>query len=225
MPTEPIAALLYVCLLLPGLVFVWMYEGHRSVVKRSAFRETANVVIASAVALGVVFIIHYALGFVFEPVRDSVREFFIDPGKLFRDDSQFFIAVVLLDLFLAVLVAAFLGSKRANDILRTVLRVDEDDLDRGQSGWVVAFERKPGHIVHVGVQLKSGVWLQGALDTFNRSGDDTLDRALTLNGPIGYRQAEAKEVQWFDGYGTLIVQASEIDYVAVGYEPSSETVR
>ncbi|UNK47796.1 DUF6338 family protein [Arthrobacter sulfonylureivorans] len=225
MPTEPVAALLYVCLLLPGIAFVWRYEGHSSTIKRSVFRETAVIVIASATSLVAVFLIHYVLGFFFEPVRATLRQFFIDPGVLFRQDSQLFIGIVLIDFALAVIFGAFFGSAAATNLRKQcweqwlrLFKKEPEALERNQSAWNAAFERFPDHKVVVGVQLKSGAWIQGALDTFSRTGDETPDRAFTLSGDIWYRAANGEGVHRLESHGAVIIQAPEVDYLTVGYE-------
>lgn len=230
MPTEPIAALLYVCLLLPGIAFIWRYEGHGSVVKRSAFRETAAVVIASAASLVAVFILHYVAAFFFEPARSTLRQFFIDPGVLFRQDSQMFFGVTLIDLALAVLFGAFFGSESASRFVKwcrakwlKMRKKTPETIERGQSAWNTAFEMMPGHKVIVGVQLKSGAWIQGVLKSFSRNGDETPDRAFTLTGEIWYRRADGEDVHRLESHGTVVIQAPEVDYLTVGYEEPEET--
>ncbi|MDR6639614.1 DUF6338 family protein [Paenarthrobacter nitroguajacolicus] len=231
MPTEPVAALLYVCLLLPGIAFIWRYEGHGSVVKRSAFRETAAVVIASAASLVAVFILHYIAAFFFEPARSTLRQFFIEPGVLFRQDSQVFFGVTLIDLALAVSFGTFFGSESASRFVKwcrgkwlKMRKKTPETIERGQSAWNTAFEMMPGHKVIVGVQLKSGAWIQGALKSFSRNGDETPDRAFTLTGEIWYRMADGENVHRLEPHGTVVIQAPEVDYLTVGYEEPEEPV-
>lgn len=227
MPTEPIAALLYICLLLPGVAFIWSYEGHRSVMKRSAFRETASVVIASVASIVMVFLVHYLLGFGWEPAARTLRDFFLDPVKLFREDSQLFLAVVLIDLFAAILVGLFLGSRNADAIRRRLQarwrqlrKRDADVIDREQSGWLAAFGAgEPDDRIHVGVQLKSGAWIQGILYSFTKTGDEVPERALTLSGRIHYKIAGGENLHPLEDFSSVVVQAAEIDYMMVGYEP------
>lgn len=54
--------------------------------------------IASVASIVVVFLVHYVLGFLWEPAASTLRVFFLGPGKLFREDSQLFLGVVLPDL-------------------------------------------------------------------------------------------------------------------------------
>lgn len=225
MPTEPIAALLYICLLLPGIAFVWQYEGHSSTVKRSAFRETAVVVIASAVSLVMVFMIHYLLAFFFSPLRVGIQKFFLDPQELFREDSQLFAGVMLASFTAAVALGAFLGSATASGLQKKcrsawlkLRKIESETVERGQSAWNTAFEMVPDHKVIVGVQLKSGAWIQGVLRSFSRTGDETPDRAFTLTGEIWYRRADGVDVHRLEEHGTVVIQAPEIDYLTVGYE-------
>lgn len=230
MPTEPIAALLYVCLLLPGIAFIWRYEGHSSTIKRSAFRETSAVVIASAASLVAVFIIHYVLAFFWEPARTTLRQFFLDPGGLFRQDSQLFFGIILTDLALAVTFGAFFGSVAATRLMKAawagwlwLWNKKPAALERNQSAWNAAFERFPDHKVIVGVHLKSGSWIQGVLDTHSRTGDETPDRAFTLVGDLWYQTASGKKAHRLESHAAVIIQAPEVDYLTVGYQlPTAE---
>ncbi|MEO3935045.1 DUF6338 family protein [Micrococcaceae bacterium Sec7.4] len=226
MPTEPLAALIYICLLLPGVAFIWSYEGHRSLMKRSAFRETASVVIASVASIMVVFLVHYVLGILWEPAARTLREFFLDPAKLFRDDSQLFLGVVFLDLLAAILLGLFLGSRPA-DVLRRNLQArwrrmwnrGSNIIEREQSGWLEAFGARPDDRIHVGVQLKSGVWLQGILYSYTKTGDEVPERALVLSGRVHYRAADSERMYALESFSSVVVQAAEIDHLMVGYEP------
>lgn len=178
-------------------------------IKRSAFRETAAVVIASAASIVAVFIIHYVLAFFFEPARSTLRQFFIEPGELFRQESQLFFGIILADLALAVSFGAFFGSASASRLLKwcwtSWLRLRKKEpaaIERGQSARNTAFEMLPDHKVIVGVHLKSGAWLQGALKSFSRTGDETPDRAFTLTGPVKSGTAEPMERTFIDSSRT-----------------------
>lgn len=226
MPTEPVAALLYICLLLPGVAFVWSYEGHRSLVKRTAFRETAAVVIASVASIVAVFLVHYFLGFLWEPAETSLREFFLEPGKLFREDSQLFFGVILIDLTAAILVGLFLGSRPAEALRRKLQTIwrnlwsrDGDIIDREQSGWLEAFKAEPDERIYLGIQLKSGAWIQGNLWSYTKTGDEVPERSLVLSGRIHYRIAGSENMYPLEGFSRAVVQAAEIDHLMVGYEP------
>lgn len=223
MPTEPLAAVLYISLLLPGIAFLWSYEGHASIVKRSVFRETAIVVVASAASLLSVLVLHHLLSFAFEPISAVVRQFFTDPAALFRTDSQLFLTMVFADLALAVALGFFYGSNAANRMLKKgkglwyKLQKKDVPFERGQSGWNAAFEMYPDHKVVVGVYLKSGAWLQGTLKTWTHTGEETGERALTLTHDLLYRSPDSEIAHPIEGYSIVVVQASEIDYLTVGY--------
>lgn len=228
MPTEPLAALLYVCLLLPGIAFIWNYEGHRPVIRRSAFRETAHVVIASAVSIVSVFSLHYIAGFFFDSAREFLRSLFLDPGNLFRMDSQLFFGMMLGDLTMAVAFGAFFGSRSADTARRwmrskwyALKKQKLPSLDRGLSAWGALFEVPSDVAVHLGIQLKSGNWVQGRLLTYNGDGHDGPDRALTLRGDLGYMRADGENLHDIPD-SQMIVQASEIDYMTVGYQHSED---
>jgi hypothetical protein len=98
------------------------------------------------------------LGFFWEPAAKILREFFLDPEKLFRNDSQLFLGVVFLDLLAAVPVGLFLGSRPADALRRDlqarwreVWKRESNVIDREQSGWRAAFRARPEDRIHVGV--------------------------------------------------------------------------
>ncbi|MEE2569566.1 DUF6338 family protein [Pseudarthrobacter sp. J64] len=225
MPTEPIAAIVYICLLLPGIAFIWNFEGHRPSIKRSVFRETATVVIASAASLLSVFVCIYVAAFFVDSVQRGLLQFFVDPAVLLKDDSQQFLGVLLGGVVASVLVGAFYGSATAHRWFRlavqsiyALFRKDVPSLERGLSAWTAAFEALPGHDVRIGAQLKSGTWIQGNLYTFNQDGHDGPDRALTLSGDILYRLAESAEVRELEGFSMVVLHSSEIEFMTVGHE-------
>jgi hypothetical protein len=224
MPTEPIAAVIYVCLLLPGIAFIWNLEGHRPSIKRSVFRETATVVIASAASLLSVFIFIYLTGFFNTTVQRELLQFFVDPAGLLKSDSQRFIGVLLVGTVASVILGAFYGSATAHKWFRgavqrlyLLFRRDMPSIERGLSAWTAAFDALPGHAVTVGAQLKSGTWVQGNLYTFNQDGHDGPDRALTLSGNIVYRLADSDQERMLEGFSMLVLQASEIEFMTVGH--------
>lgn len=225
MPTEPIAAIIYVCLLLPGIAFIWNFEGHRPSIKRSVFRETATVVIASAASLLSVFICVYVTGFLSTAVQRGLLQFFVDPVGLFKSDSQRFIGVLLAGATASVALGAFYGSATAHKWFRSAIqrlyalfRKDMPSIERGLSAWSAAFDALPRHDVRIGAQLKSGTWIQGNLYTFNQDGHDGPDRALTLSGEIFYRLADSDHVRELEGFSMVVLQASEIEFMTVGHE-------
>lgn len=229
MPTDPVAALLYVSLLLPGVAFVWSYEGHRPTVKRSAFRETASVVIASVASLGTVFVLTYLLSFLSPPVAAYLHSFVTKPDELIARDTQLFIGVVLGLLTVSTALGLAYGSASAFQALKRfrawaykrATRKELKVFERGLSAWSAAFEAEPEHYVNVGVQLKSGAWIQGGLDSYTQSADEGPDRAMTLNGTIECRLPGSDDLIELEGVGMIVVTASEIDFMTVSYEPKS----
>lgn len=225
MPTEPMAAIVYVCLLLPGIAFIWNFEGHRPSIKRSAFRETATVVIASAASLLSVFICVYMAGFFIDAVQRGLLQFIVDPEGLLKSDSQGFIGILLGGVTSSVIIGAFYGSATAHRWFRSAVqwlyalfRKDLPSIERGLSAWAASFEALPAHNVRVGAQLKSGTWIQGKLYTFNQDGHDGPERALTLSGEILYRLADSDEVRELEGFSMVVLQSSEIEFLTVGHE-------
>ncbi|WP_275451238.1 DUF6338 family protein [Arthrobacter sp. H14] len=180
---------------------------------------------ASAGSLVTVFITFYVVSFFSKQVRAGLQQFFTTPQKLLQDDSQLFFGTALISLLAAVGLGAFYGSATAYTGLGLTRRwiyrrlgITLVTMDRGLSAWSAAFEAKPDHYVHLGMQLKSGTWIQGKLYTYNQDGHDGPDRALTLSGGIYYRLAESDNVHELDGFSMAIVHASEIEFMTVGHE-------
>lgn len=67
-------------------------------------------------------------------------------------------------------------------------------IDREQSGWLAGFRARPDDRIHVGVRLKSGVWLQGILYSYAKTGDEVPEGALVLSGRIHYRAADGENM-------------------------------
>jgi hypothetical protein len=60
--------------------------------------------------------------------------------------------------------------------------------------------------------------MEGVLYAFDNAIDSEPTRTLTLTGAISSRAPTGELVHPVEGYGLLILQASEIDYLLVGYE-------
>jgi hypothetical protein len=67
--------------------------------------------------------------------------------------------------------------------------------------------------VVVGVQMKSGVWLQGTFVHHTHSDEDSGDRALVLQGPLSCRNKDALELERLVHFDRLVVQSSDVDYI------------
>lgn len=216
MPTEPLAALVYIFMLVPGIVFVHKSEMHRPTIRRSIFRETSAVIVVSAVCFAAVALVAFIWSFFDGEVANLFYQFLTSPDALLKKDPQLLVAVVLSSLLIATAVGFSMGTKGFQSGLDQLMG-GADAINRTHSGWAEAFELYPAAEVVVGVQLKSGTWVQGQMYTYNPLPHDDPDRSLTLTGNIRYRTQNMDETASFEGLTMLIIQASEIDFLAVGH--------
>ncbi|MEV7649105.1 DUF6338 family protein [Arthrobacter sp. NPDC089319] len=55
------------------------------------------------------------------------------------------------------------------------------------SGWAYAQSKDPTAKIMVSVQMKSGLWIFGQLDSFNPDANDGPDRSMVLSGQLSHR--------------------------------------
>jgi hypothetical protein len=214
---------MYILLLVPGLVFVFTRERHRPTVRRSAFRETATVVFASAISVAIVAA-SIALVSLFWPWLAGGL------ARLIKQEPTFIpshLAAIFLAgcgfILLASGLAWLLGTERAHRLWSN-RPWDKSLVDQDASAWSVIFDQGGAEdVVLVGAQLKSGWWVEGALFTFDNSGDPSPNRTITLTGDLAARGPDAKTAKPIDGYGSLILEAGEIEYMLVAYAAKAPT--
>lgn len=219
MPTDAFSAILYVFLLVPGLVYTRQIERRRSYGKMSAFRETATVVVASSAALLTSWIFVILLSTI--PVLNPwVNAMMADPDGVRAENPLVYSGCIILILALAVTFGFIGGQPRINQWIARI-GSHEDDVKLYQSGWTVAFDTKGRKIpVIVSVQLKNGDWLQGPIDHWNQSPDETPDRSFTLKGPIWFRSSTAEIDELLDQDQAVVISAAEIEYLTVAEDPA-----
>lgn len=222
MPTEPLAALVYVVLLVPGIAYSYQTEKLRPRGKRSVFRETATVVVASSTFLVLTLFLSLVVA-LFVPAFSSWLDVFIsNPAKLFLSDPRLTLISIFGGLLLASAMGIFFGSSVGQAIVHKVLG-GESKIRHHVSAWSTAFELHPEANVMVSVQLKSGNFIYGQLFGFSPTPDEDSDRAFTLSGPIHFRGANADDIELLENANMVVVHASEIDYLSVAYvHPEAE---
>jgi hypothetical protein len=224
MPTTVADLAAYILLLVPGLVFVFTRERHRPTVRRSVFRETATVIFASAITVAIVVAVVAITSWFWPWLARTLRRLAgQDPTLLADHVVELFLGGCLL-IVLASLLAWLFGTKWAHSVW-SKRPWNKSLVEQDASAWNVIFgEAEPNERVLVGCQLKSGWWVEGALFTFDNSGDSDPNRALTLTGEIASRGPDAKDVKPITGYGSMVVEAGEIEFMLVAYEAVSSTV-
>lgn len=244
MPTEPLAALFYVFFLLPGIACLYLLEKHRNIVKRSAFRESALVVTVSAISLITVGTLMLVVSYFVPSVADWMKQVVLAPAKLIRQDSQGFYLSMLGILLASVAFGFLFGSawfalkrqklnewRERKKESRRQKRKDAGKTEKetippvriDQSGWDVAFSENSSP-KKLNVILKDDTLLQGTLRSYSAAAEDGPDRALVLHKVLMQRSSTADVPSQILEADYLVVQASEIKYLTVGYyEDEAET--
>ena len=224
MPNNAVSLALYVFALFPGVAFAFMSEGHRPIAKRSALRETAAVISVSVLCDSVVLLLLIAVS-LFVPPLAKTLEFAFQKGDAFvASNVQWLFPSLLGLLTVATLLGAVLGSKRAYEAGLKKLWTSSL-VNRDASAWGIAVAlADDDDKIQLGIQLKSGTWVQGQLHHFDNAGDGDPTRALVLTGELKHRPIGVADQVDVSGYGLIVVEAGEIDFLMVGYEPQSLSV-
>ncbi|WP_433516473.1 DUF6338 family protein [Nonomuraea sp. CA-143628] len=227
MPTSVPALLLFVVLLLPGFVYVLVWERKAPHRRPSTFRETALVVFGSVLAELTVL----ALFFAFRAVVPAATP---DVGRLVREGSRYasvhWVSLTWWGIALlaaATLLAALIGRWAA-----------ARPHPSAQSAWFQLFADRPRQMAAACGELPSarvccflddGSQFEGTLAWFNQLSGDVTDRDLILVAPL-IRWDETGGKQELAGHAVCLsarsVRAIQVCYelpppsVAAGDEPS-----
>lgn len=216
MPTEPLAALVYVFLLVPGISYAYQSEKHRPRGLRSAFRETATVVVASSIFLVTVLALTLLTSVFVPELSDWVREFIARPDQLLATNPRGTTAILLAGLGVATAMGLYFGSKAGHNFLHWITGGD-GKIKYHTSAWDTVFTLHPTAAVMVTVQLRSGNWVYGRLHEYSPSPIEDGDRAMILVSPIYFRGTNASEISELQNAQAMVIQASEIDYLTTQY--------
>lgn len=212
MPTTPVSALLYVFLLIPGVLFLNRLESHRTRRSRSVFRETAIVVFASVVCVAAFLGFYLLLSLPFPVLANAFSNFMGDPGKVSTQHPRLVTAAALLFLVVASFFA-WLGGGPWAYRLGTLFLWGKARRVVDASAWNQVLDDGDASEVVVGVQMKSGTWIQGTHLHHSDVEEDIGERALVLQGKIEYRVKGTEQLKYFESFDRIVVQASEIDYL------------
>lgn len=219
MPSEPFAILAYVFMLIPGTLFLFQSEKYRPRTKKSAFKETATIVIASAAChLFVLFVflcLVGVLGWSLPALRDFTDQALTDPLSMFNDNPYAVTWLFILLLAVSSAVGLFLGLPRIWNWL--ISAGGKAKIERSETTWTQIFHAKKGHRVFVEIQMLSGDWIYGELASHDPDADDDDNRTLVLGGSIYVRPRDAKEMSHLETATKMIVSSKEIEYLSVTY--------
>lgn len=211
MPSTPLAVLLYVFLLAPGFLFLVRADTHRARTTRSAFRESALVVIVSAICAALFLVIFLALSMAIPGLAGPLAEFARDPDKAFSQDPQLVTVWILISFAFTSVCGYLAGGKHSYAVLEKLIPKN-GPLVQG-SAWKQVLTDTENDVM-VGLQLKSGIWIQGTYAHHTHTVEDSGDRALVLQGPISCRNKDERELQPLLDFDRVVIQSSEIDYLA-----------
>lgn len=216
MPTTALEAVLYVFLLFPGIAFTIARERHRPRTKKTVLRETAQIVLSSAALIGAILTAALVSGFFFPNIAQWLKDLAQDSGNLLERDSQFFFSTMLGLLGASIVLGLLAGSRTAHELwLKATSRANAPDLNL--SVWSTAFRMYENTSVMVALQLKSGVYLEGRLYSWDVSGDEDPTRGLILTGDIMCRMKLGEKPEILDKT-ILVVHASDIDFMVVNHK-------
>lgn len=217
MPTDPFAAVVYILLLFPGIVYTTRAERRKSTGTVSVFRETASVVVASSVTLFITWSI--ILLFTWIPGVATWFSMFLKDPELIRSEKPVIYSAAVFGILAVSSVFALVGSTpRALEITSDMARRD-GDIRIGDSAWGVVFEAPSEVTVIVSVQFKNGDWLQAPLSHYNPSPNENDSRSLVLAGPILFRGTESENAELLDEEQSVVISASEIRYLSAMQDP------
>ena len=216
MPSTVLGITLYVFGLGPGLAFAFAREGHRPAAKRSVFRETAAVILVSAVCDSIVGLFAVLVSMFWPAFAAAIRALLAGNSRWLVANFQVVVLSIVAALLLASTIGFILGTKKLNDAGLGRLW-DNSLVARDASAWSTSFTKYTDTVVHLGIQLKSGGWLEGTLFTFDNSADPEPHRTITLTGEITYRAPGSESSSVVTGFGLVIVEAQDIEVLYVAY--------
>lgn len=229
MPTEPLAVIIYVFLLVPGLVYLLQSEKSRSAPRRSIFRETSIVVFASAVCLLVPLIIWALLAFPVPALGPPLEKMLVGLSGAFAADPILYFLIIVGYLGMATGLGVLFGRPKIHAMLSSLGA--DSSIKKNRSSWTHVFEEARVFedmgtqvITLASIQLKSGTWLQGQVASYNAMVEDSDERALVLSGSLYVRTPTAKKPESMETGQQLVVQASEIEYMLVSYMAAQNDV-
>ncbi len=171
----------------------------------------------------VVLLSYLGISLVWRLPIDSLVAFVADPAKAFDARPRAVIVWMVIFLALGSVVAWAAASRFIFDGVRRLLWVGSGGDVQDNTAWdrVLTPEELDDDVI-VGIQLKSGIWVQGEHDAHSDVAEENGDRQLILRKPLSYRLKDDNSLEGLDPFDRLVVQASEIDYlVTLDRRPAS----
>lgn len=222
MPTSALGIVFYVFALFPGVAFIFAREGHRPAVKRSVLRETAALVIVSAICDAVIAAMIAVAALSWHDLHLRLDELLTGDLTWARENLTASVLIAIGTATGATLLGYGLGTQWADR--HGLWRIWASAIPRDTSAWKKVFEAAPPDtLVQVAVTLKSGAWVSGTLWEFDNDPDPHPHRSLVLTYPK-YRESEGEDPKPIDGADWLIVEAGDIEQLQVAYVATDDTI-
>src|SRR6266545_600267 len=211
-PGSWLAALLFLLLVAPGLLFDLLSEQRRAGFSESAFREISRIVLGSLAFSGFAFAVLVIVRTVHPAWMPDPRRLLEPRDSYARDHYRLILRTVVLQGPLALAAAwiwhMFLARTQGGATIRQV------------SAWTQVFKRDcpKDHDAHARVRLDSGVTYFGLVANF--SSDLEVDgRELILAPPLAFRTGEKPITAVPAKYQRVVIRGSAIEFMSVEYRP------
>lgn len=214
-PTTISGLIVFVFFLAPGIAYVAIRERHRPVRSRSAFRETAAVLLISAIAYTVVGTLFWVLSLCPGLLHDELHGLLPSPTAYYEHHPIPAVVTALCVTAAAIAGSATAASSSTRRFFRWAFR-RESGIDPYGSGWWVAFDQKRGVDTRVGITLLDGTWLSGSLLSWSRTAEETADRELVLQPPLWIRYPGDPEPAEF-ATERVVISARQIAMINTEY--------
>lgn len=235
MPSSFTGLVLFLALLTPGFVYTSARERQRPGQEYSTLRETAFVVTVSVISCTTTLFGYAGLRTLVNFDSPQLDRLFADSSSYANDHyAELFFwgtGLLLIATSLAFWVAQPLrpvamfarsvGAALKLDSWTDWGKKQERQSIEHLSAWYVALNEFPELRKFVGLRLKDGTYIYGAVGHFNAQIDETEDRAIRLVPPLSIRTPSADELEEWDPH-SVIIAAGEIKTMSIYYLDSDE---
>jgi hypothetical protein len=217
MPTTPVALLLFIAILTPGLAFVLAREKAMPERSVSVFRETATVAVASIAFNSLALILFAVLRATRPGNTPDVGEIIRAPGKQFRAEYDQ-IALWALGLLLLSTALAYASPHALDWWRRRGGKARPGSRGSLRSAWHILAEQNTDRLFATCI-LDDGSYVAGYVLTYNWGPEEDADRDIGLRGPtIDYRAPGGTEiVKW--PVGGAVISARNIRLLTFSFLP------
>lgn len=211
-PNSWVAAVLFIGMVAPGLLFDQLSESRRALPSESTFREASRVVLSSVIFTGIPITLIGAIRGIFSPT------WLPDPGQYWRGGSNYFRDHYQLPLYtsLTVIVSAFLLAYAANFALT---RLEDAARIVRRSAWNQVFSRDcpKDREPLARVRLDDGSAYEGFIRATSPD-VETSDRELILEGPcLRSKTGDNKFTLIPNQWERVVLKNSDIKSITVAY--------